>query len=224
MNSFYVDNFQTLVNSPFKDDVNALCWKRELVGDFNEIVRKLTLNNLVTEISEEDLLSLELTSAGQLARTTIISDLKLLQEHGAQPVLNLIKHYERAEDDFFFPTDVYSWHVDRAPIPTATFLCTYHGATSEMVENTYAQQKITIPRIEEELRSYYDPNDGSFQEFLIENFFDLHYEVAPNAPIIKFEQGHIWRLAVDHPDSPVLPCVHRAPVESDQELRLMIIC
>ena len=47
----------------------------------------------------------------------------------------------------FIPTDVYSYHVDRSPIATDTFLCTYHGAASDIIANDQAEQKILIPEI-----------------------------------------------------------------------------
>ncbi|MCP9770610.1 hypothetical protein EGI22_22105 [Lacihabitans sp. LS3-19] len=35
-----VTQFQDLVSRPFKGEINAMCWSRELVGDFAEIVGK----------------------------------------------------------------------------------------------------------------------------------------------------------------------------------------
>jgi len=45
---------------------------------------------------------------------------------------------------------VYSYHVDRSPIATDTFLCTYHGAASDLIANEQALQKILIPEIREQ--------------------------------------------------------------------------
>lgn len=217
-----VESFQNLVSIPFENEANALCWNRELVGDFSEIVEKLESDENILEVDLEQLQALQLSEQGQLAREILLNDMKLLTDHGASPVLNLIKSYER--DDFFFPTDVYSYHVDRSPIPTSTFLCTYHGASSDILPNSQAEQKVLIPEIREELKQLYDGPENGFESFLEEHFFDLHYRAKENAQPINLEVGHLWRLAVDHPESKSLPCVHRAPVERDGETRLMLIC
>lgn len=217
-----VESFQKLVSIPFENEANALCWNRELVGDFSEIVEKLESDENILEVDLEQLQALQLSEQGQLAREILLNDMKLLTDHGASPVLNLIKSYER--DDFFFPTDVYSYHVDRSPIPTSTFLCTYHGASSDILPNSQAEQKVLIPEIREELKKLYDGPEDGFESFLEEHFFDLHYRAKENAQPINLEVGDLWRLAVDHPESKSLPCVHRAPVERDGETRLMLIC
>jgi hypothetical protein len=58
----------------------------------------------------------------------------------------------------------------------------------------------------------------------MDNFFDLHYQAKPDAQIINLGIGNLWRLAVDHPNNPVLPCIHRAPIEKFGEYRLLLIC
>lgn len=219
-----VSNFQDLVATPFQGAVNAICWSRELVGDFHEIVTKIELEENLTIVSVGDLLEMKLSAAGQLAREILISDLELLKAQGASPVLNLIKHYERDDNVSFFPTDVYSYHVDRSPIPTNTFLCTYYGASSEILPNSQAEQKVMVPEIRKELRKLFNGADENFEAFLTENYFDLHYQAKPNAEPISLGQGNLWRLAVDHPESKVLPCVHRAPIEKPGECRLLLIC
>lgn len=35
-----VTNFQDLISTPFNGEMNAICWTRELTGDFSEIVKK----------------------------------------------------------------------------------------------------------------------------------------------------------------------------------------
>ena len=121
----YVTNFQDFISASFYGKMNAICWNRELVGDFSEIVRKLEFNENIAELHPKDLLQLELSEQGQLAREILLNDLKTLKALGASPTLNLIKYYDRDDSYPFFPTDVYSFHVDRAPIPVDTFLCTY---------------------------------------------------------------------------------------------------
>ena len=140
-----VKNFQELVDTPFKDEVNALCWTREMIGDFSEIIEKISLDENMAEIDQDELLGLDLSAQGQLARDILLNDMKVLTAHGGSPILNIIKYYER--DDAYppFPTDVYSYHVDRSPIPVDTFLCTYYGAASEIIANAQAEQKILVP-------------------------------------------------------------------------------
>jgi hypothetical protein len=219
-----VTSFQQLVSACFQNDLNAVCWKRTLKGDFKEIIEKVALMGNITELEPEDLIQLTLSEQGNLAREILLNDLNLLKVHGAAPVLNVITHYETDEVFPFFPTDVYSYHVDRSPIPTDTFLCTYYGAPSEILLNEEAEQKILVPEIRRELRKLYNGDDNGFEVFLTEHFFDLHYQAKSNGQPIKLGIGHLWRLATDYPGSPVLPCVHRAPQEKNGEKRLLLIC
>ena len=218
-----VSSFATLVNSNFHGNMNAICWHRNLLGDFQEIVSKLDLIENITEISIEDLSALQLSEQGHIARETILNDIQLLSDFGASPSLNLLKNYERDDEFVFISTDVYSFHVDRSPIGTDTYLCTYFGASSDIIPNNQVDQKILIPEIREKLKELHD-DDDDFEDFLKENFFDLHYQPKPNATPTNLGIGHLWRLAVDHPDQVVLPCVHRAPKENDGEYRLLMIC
>jgi hypothetical protein len=219
-----VSAFSELVSTDFQGAMNAICWSRNLAGDFKEIVSQLQLKENITEVFTEDLLALSLSEKGNMAREIILSDIRLLTEFGASPSLNLLKSYERDEEFSFISTDVYSYHVDRSPVSTDTFLCTYHGAASDILPNSQAEQKILIPEIREKLKELYDGPEAEFETFLKDCFFDLHYQPKPNAEPINLGLGHLWRLAVDHPGQKVLPCVHRAPVESDGEYRLLLIC
>ncbi|WP_343659130.1 DUF1826 domain-containing protein [Chryseobacterium sp.] len=219
-----VSSFSELVNTQFHGTVNAICWHRNLAGDFKEIVSNLQLKDNITVVSAKDLLALQLSDEGNLARETILKDLELLTDLGASPVLNLLKCYERDEELGFISTDVYSYHVDRSPIGTDTFLCTYHGAASDIIPNDQAEQKILVPEIREQLKQLHGGPEEEFEDFLKDYFFDLHYQPKPGAEPVNLETGHLWRIAVDHPEQQVLPCVHRAPVENDGEYRLLLIC
>ena len=220
----HVTNFQELISSSFQGNINAINWSRELKGDYKEIVDAIVFEGNLIEINKEDLLALNLTEQGEIARNVLLEDLKLLEDHGASPILNIIKYYEEDDSFPFFPTDVYSYHVDRSPIAIDTFLCTYFGSPSELIPNKQAIQKITIPAIREELSKLYDGKPADFESFLSEHFFDLHYEAKANILPTRAELGHMWRLAVDHPKSEVLPCVHRAPKEANGQKRLLLIC
>ena len=201
-----------------------MCWSRELVGDFAEIAQKLKQFEDITVIDEEELMALSLSDKGILARDIILNDLQLLRDYGAAPTLNLLKCYERDKENPVFPTDVYSFHIDRSPIATDTFLCTYYGAVSDIVPNNQAVKKILVPELRKILRNLFSGTDNDFDSFLIENFYDLHYQALPNANIVNLGIGNLWRLAVDHPESKVLPCIHRAPKEKEGESRLLLIC
>jgi hypothetical protein len=219
-----VTNFQDLVSVPFKGEINAVCWTRKLTGDFSEIVKKVELSGNITTIDEDELRELQLTEQGDLARKILLHDLRALEIQGASPVLNVISYYDRDDSFPFFPTDVYSYHVDRSPVPTDTFLCTYYGEPSEILPNSQGTQKILIPAIRAELKKLYHGADADFESFLTENFFDLHYQAKPDACPINLGLGYLWRLAVDHPESQVLPCLHRAPKEKSGQSRLLLIC
>ncbi len=219
-----VSTFSELIHTDFIGEMNALCWFRNLKGDFKEIVNQLRLKENITKIEPEDLCVLQLSEQGKIAREIIINDLQLLTDFGASPVLNLIKCYERDDAFDFIATDVYSYHVDQSPIATDTFLCTYIGAASDIISNEQAVQKIKIPEIRERLKALHNDPSVEFENFLKENYFDLHYQPKSNILPINLGAGHLWRLAVDHPNQEVLPCIHRAPLEKEGEYRLLLIC
>jgi hypothetical protein len=219
-----VASFEELITTDFAGSINAICWKRTLEGDFAEIVNKLTYIENTIQIDEEQLIQLLLSPNGQIARKTLLEDYQQLKAIGASPELNILKQYERDEDFVVFPTDVYSFHVDRSTISAATYLCTYFGDSSEIVSNTDAIQKILLPEIRTELRKLYKGTEVEFDRFLIENFYDLHYQANQNAKIIQLGIGNLWKLAVDHPKMKDEPCIHRAPEEKSGQKRLLLIC
>ena len=219
-----VSTFSELVATDFEGERNALCWYRNLEGDFKDIVDQLQLKENITEVSPEDLLALQLSQKGTIAREIILNDFRLLADFGASPSLNLLKCYERDDEFDFISTDVYSFHVDRSPLAMDTFLCTYHGAASDIIPNAQAEQKVLIPEIRKKLTALHQGPMEEFRDFLKENYFDLHYQAQAHIAPTNLGLGHLWRLAVDHPKQEVLPCIHRAPIEKEGEYRLLLIC
>ncbi len=226
-----VTSFQDLISTPFRGTINAICWTRKLIGDFSEIINKIELNENIVAIDQTELLALQLSEQGQLAREILLNDFGMLKAQGTSPILNIIKCYERDDANTFLPTDVYSFHVDRSPVPTDTYLCTYHGEPSEILPNSQAKQKVLNLRLREMLKKLYHETVGlhqsteeGFESFLKEHCFDLHYLPEHNAQPINLGLGNMWKLAVDHPESNVLPCIHRAPIEKNGLKRLLMIC
>ena len=135
-----------------------------------------------------------------------------MQSHGLTPELNCIYSYPLDEDDEAYPTDVFSFHADRAPIAADTWLCTYHGAPSEGLHNTQARRRVDDPAMRRELlRRFGGNDDAEFAAYLEETCHDLHYHPLPRARPFCFGVGNLWRIAVDYPGNPVPPCIHRAP-------------
>jgi hypothetical protein len=220
-----VASFQELVSTPFADGVNALCWQRTLAGDFDEVVQRLGGQDGVTDLDDSLLRSLELSPGGRAAVETLIADRGLLRELGVSPVLDCIRGYTRDDEDSIVATDVYSFHADRAPVATDTFLCSYTEPTTEALRNEDAQKRVDVPATRAELLKLFGgEDDDEFRDFLSEYCFDLHYCPVPQARPFSFGTGHLWRIAVDYPGSPVPPCIHRAPETSaGQPPRLLLI-
>jgi hypothetical protein len=221
----YVENFRELVTAPFDHGINAVCWPRVLAGDSAEVVASLGGGEGIVSLDEARLRALPLSGAGRGAVEGMCEDLRLLRSHGFAPELNCIYGYPRDEDDETFPTDVYSFHADRAPIAAETWLCTYHGAASEGLRNDEARRRIDVPAFRAELLRRFGGNDDSdFAAYLEETCHDLHYVPLPHAQPFSFGVGHLWRIAVDHPGNLVPPCVHRAPLtRPEHPPRLLLI-
>ncbi|MCE9520514.1 MAG: hypothetical protein K8R87_13290 [Verrucomicrobia bacterium] len=207
-----VKSFDELVTTPFKDGINALCWQRTLAGDFSEIVKLLTFGEGITTLDDAQLLDIPVSAAGRVAIDTLLEDQRLLRALELDPVLNCIHGYPRDEEPGPVATDVFSFHVDSATTETDTWLCTYHGPSSEGLRNDEAQRRVDVPATRAELLKLFGgEDDDAFLEYLNENCYDLHYAPNPQALPFSFGQGNLWRIAVDWPDSLVPPCIHRAP-------------
>lgn len=207
-----VHSFQELISTPFGDGVNALCWERTLPGNFSEVVERLGTGEGIVSLDEEILGNLDLSPEGRTAADLMLEDLRRLRDHGLTPELNCIHGYPRDEEDNATPTHVYSFHADSATDEADTWLCTYHGASSEGVANEEARRRADIPEIRAELLTLHGgKDDADFEDYLNENCHDLHYVPLPHARPFAFGLGNLWRIAVDYPGSPVPPCIHRAP-------------
>lgn len=221
-----VPGFDDLVRRRLADGVNAVCWRRDLEGDFGEVARLLAPPEGFVAVDAGQLRSLALSPAGRAAADAMLMDLQKLEELGCDPVLNCITSYRRDERGLPIATDVMSFHADRAPIEVDTWLCTYWGKSSEGLDNAGARRLIDEPQIRGALwKEYGGDDDDGFAEFLREGSFDLHYGVVDGAQPFSFGVGNLWRIAVAWPGSPVPPCVHRAPLPAPgDEPRLLLIC
>ena len=219
-----VQSFHELVTARFGEGVNALCWERSLPGDFGEVVRLLGVSPGITALDETRLRVLPVSAAGRVAVDVMLEDQRLLRERGLDPVLNCIDGYPRDDAAEVVPTDVYSFHADRAPVETDTWLCTYHGAASEGLRNEEAQRRVDIAATRAALLKVFGgADDAGFLEYLQDNSYDLHYAAAPSARPYAFGLGNLWRIAVDYPGCPVPPCLHRAPETVAGQARLLLI-
>jgi hypothetical protein len=202
-----------------------MCWPRELPGNFEELVKSLGAIEGITSLGDEHLRSLALSPAGCIARDILLHDQELLRTSGMSPSLDCIQSAPRDQTGAPIARDVYSWHADSATAPVDTFLCAYNTAASEGVRNEEAIRRADIPETRAELLAHFGGEDNhEFEEFLTENFYDLHYLPLPGAQPFSFGLGNLWRIATDYPGSPVPPCIHRAPITSAGSLpRLLLI-
>ncbi len=221
-----VGSFDELVNASFGPEVNAICWARQLPGNFDEIAALLQDEEDILSLDEEAIesLRLQLSEQGRIAADTLLADRQMLQERGLLPSLECVPRYSR-DDGNAVPTDVYSFHADRAPVRADTYLCSYNEASSEGLDNASAQRRIDDPATLQKLQDLFAAEGGdSFEEYLRENCYDLHYAPLPDAVRYSFGIGNMWRIAVEYPGSPVPPCIHRAPDTVDgRPPRLLLI-
>lgn len=221
----FVHSFEELASARFADGINALCWLRTLNGDFSEVIRQLGPGEGIVPLEKDVLQALELSPAGRRAAKAMLEDAQRLHELGLQPELNCIHNSIVDATDAPVATDVCSFHADRATVEASTWLCTYHGTSSEGLRNEEAVRKIDIPETRAALLRWYGgADDQSFSEFLEENCFDLHYTPLPGAQPFTFGTGNLWRIAIEHPACPVPPCIHRAPdTQPGDVTRLLLI-
>ncbi|MDI1229109.1 MAG: hypothetical protein PSY14_15615 [bacterium] len=221
-----VGSFDELVNASFGPEVNAICWARQLPGNFDEIAALLADEDDIVSLDEDAIAALHprLSAEGRIAADALLADRALLQERGLLPSLECVPRYPR-DDDNAVPTDVYSFHADRAPVQADTYLCSYNEASSEGLDNAFALRRVDDPATRARLQDLFAAEGGgSFEEYLRENCYDLHYAPLPEAVRYSFGIGNLWRIAVEYPGCPVPPCIHRAPDTVDgRPPRLLLI-
>jgi len=219
-----VTSFDELLSTTFADGVNALCWPRALEGDFAEVITHLDVPAGISHLSAEELRALPLSLAGKTAVEIMIADQERLSELGLDPVLDCVNGYVQPEETGPVRTDVCSFHVDSATAEADTWLCTYHGASSEGLLNEEAIARVNIPTTRAKLLEVYGgADDADFAEWLNDHFYDLHYAPLPGAQPYTFGMGNLWRIATEYPGSPVPPCIHRAPDPIAGQKRLLLI-
>ncbi len=221
-----VASFEELMGTPLAEGIQALCWPRLLEGDFTALMPLLPSTSGITPLEDEFLASLTVRAGCEKAIATLLADLAMLRAQGLDPMLEVINGYLREANPGPVPTDVCDWHVDSATAEADTFLCTYHGAASQLLRTDQAQLYIDDPGIRAALLAEYgDSDDESFAEHLADHCYDLHYLPLPGAAPITCGIGHLWRLSTQHPTVAVPPCIHRAPLTMPGETpRLLLIC
>jgi hypothetical protein len=220
-----VGSFDELITTRFQGDINALCWPRQLPGDFKNITDQLLTDDGITTIGDDDLQALTLSPAGAVAREVLLADQALLRGQGLAPGLDCITGYFRDGAASPVPTDVYSFHVDSAPVPADTYLCTYAGSPSQGLANELAIRRVEVAETRAQLlKDYGGPDGQDFAAYLTEHCFDLHYWPQTGAQPYSFGLGNLWRIAIAYPGCPVLPCIHRAPLTMPGAItRLLLI-
>jgi len=208
-----VNSFQALITATYPPGVNAIVWPRQLPGDYAEIANALPADEGIIPLEDHDLLRLTLSESGRIAREHLLADQSLLRSADLTPVLDIIHPHQRPTAEGAIPTDVHSYHVDSATAPADTYLCTYTGACSEALPPGQAIPRIEIPETRAALLAEYGgPDDQDFQDYLADHYYTLHYLPAPHARPFPLGHHHLWRISIAYPDSPVPPCIHRAPL------------
>ncbi len=223
-----VGSFDELVDSSFGPRVNAICWPRRLAGDFDALAACFSGEGDIVSINRQrlDALRGQLGAGGLTAIDEVLEDQRLLAERGLLPSLECVARYPRDDPSSPVPTDVYSFHADRATVAADTYLCSYNGLSTQALRNEEAVRRMDIPDVRAALESLYrqEGAEEDFEAYLRDHCFDLHYAPLPRAVPFSFGAGNLWRIAIEYPGCPVLPCLHRAPVEAaGQPPRLLLI-
>jgi hypothetical protein len=220
----YVHSFEELIHTPYPDGVNALCWQRDLPGSYSELLDLLPLQPGINSIEDADILALEFSVEGRLAARQVLADLELLRQHDLDPVLDAIHGYVEAGETGVIPTNVRSWHVDSATAKADTYLCTYHGASSQALAPGAAIRRCDIPETRAAmLAEFGGKDDAEFEDYLAACCYDLHYLPLPGTKPVNFGVGNMWRIAVQWPGSETPASVHRAPEPEAGRMRLLLI-
>lgn len=222
-----VSSFEALMAMPFDGGVNALCWPRQLAGDFDALAGCFAHFTGITPLDAElfEAYADRMNPGAKLAASCILEDLARLSAQGLQPSVECVPAYPRDAADAVVATDVYSFHADRAPVQADTYLCSYNEAATEALPNEEAFRCIDDAATRAALLAGFDAaTDGDFDSYLRENCFDLHYGAKPAAKPYSFGFGHLWRIAIEYPSCPVPPCIHRAPeTKAGRPPRLLLI-
>lgn len=219
-----MQSFDELVTTRFANGVNALCWQRTLEGDFAEVEASLDVETGITQLDEVDLLGLRLSAAGQRAVRAMLTDHRILADHGLQPELNCINGYPPTDPSVPLRTDVCSFHVDSATCEADTYLCTYFGASSEGLPFEQAVRHVDVTETRSRLLSTHGgADDKRFAEWLNDHHYELHFAPLPGAKPFTFGVGNLWRVATLHRGCAVPPCIHRAPDPLPGQKRLLLI-
>lgn len=212
----YVASLDELVATPLRDGVNALCWPRQLDGDFAEVAAAVGDGEDILTLDPENLHDLrrQLSPAGQKAIDIMLDDHARLSARGLDPCIDFIPPHPRYDDDPIVRTDVQSFHADRAPVEVDTYLCTYTGASSEALPNEQALRRVDIAETRAALQAQWQreaEGGEDFESYLQAHSYDLHYRPEAGAAPYQFGTGNLWRIAIAWPGAVVPPCIHRAP-------------
>jgi hypothetical protein len=219
-----VSSFEELVTTPFGPRINALCWQRTLEGNFDELADCFRGEEDIVTLDEELLNGLRLSPSGRMAVEALLEDQRRLLSHGLSPSIECVLNYRRDENPVI-STDVFSFHADRAPVQTDTYLCSYNATSTEGLRNDSAQKRMDIPETRAQLLKAFQQEKEAedFEAYLMENCYDLHYAPRGETRPFSFGIGNLWRIAVEYPGSPVPPCLHRAPEAPPGQPRLLLI-
>lgn len=225
-----VASFDALVGAAFGGGVNAYVCARDVDGDFDGLAARCAAADAdfdvdgLTTLSPAALRACAASSAQARAAEAVCSDWERLAALGKDPTLNVIARYPHDTRGLPIAVDVHSFHADRAPIETDTWLCTYAGAPSEGLDNDAATAILDDDAVRAAVRAAAgDVDDDAFAAFVVDHSFDLHHRVHDPAGVFSFGQRALWKIAVQWPGAPVPPCLHRAPLP-DGALRLLLIC